>query len=88
VLPFKLFLKDREPGRRDASIAVRAGNEALAIRVSRGKVDVRLGAPPDADLTVTGKPDALLGVFSGKLDRAAVRLEGDEDVLDRILPRA
>jgi DNA-binding HxlR family transcriptional regulator len=93
VLPFKLFLRDREPARRDASVEVRAGGEAIAIRVSRGKVDVRLGALPDPDLTVTGKPDMLLGLFSGKLDRAAAkaagaRLKGDEAVLDRILPRA
>ena len=93
VLPLKLFVRDRAPQAKDTFIAVRAGDETITIALSGRAVDIRLGAPPRADLTVSGKPDALLGFLSGKLDRegakaAGVNWQGAADVLDRILPRA
>jgi len=91
VLPLKIFLKDRTPRERDASIEVRAGRESLAIELSSGAVKVRLGAPEQADATVTGKPEKLLEFFAGKLDKAAasaagIAIEGARDVLARIVP--
>lgn len=93
VLPLKIFLKDRAPREREATIEVRAGRESIAIELSGGAVRVALGAPRHADAVVTGKPDRLLEFFAGKLDKAAagaagIAFEGARDVLDRIVPSA
>jgi DNA-binding HxlR family transcriptional regulator len=87
VLPLKLLLSDRRPSDPDVNIEVRAGNEPIAINVSSGAVDVRLGAPPHADAVVTGKPDGLLAVFSGKLNPKAARVDwqGPPEILERIV---
>lgn len=88
VLPLRVFLKDRASRGRDAAIEVRAGQESLAIELSGGAVNVRLGAPRHADATVTGKPEKLLEFFAGKLGKAAagVDLEGARDVISRVVP--
>jgi len=91
VLPLKIFLKDRAPRERDASIEVRAGGESLAIELSGGTVHVRLGVPKQADAIVTGKPEKLLEFFAGKLDKAAasaagIGLQGARDVVGRVVP--
>jgi len=93
VLPLKIFLKDRAPRERDASIEVRTGREAIAIELSGGTVKVRLGAPKHADVVVTGKPEKLLEFFAGKLDGSAasaagIGIEGARDVLGRLAPLA
>jgi DNA-binding HxlR family transcriptional regulator len=89
VLPLKIFLTDRRPKDPGVSVEIRAGNETIAVDVSGGVVDVRVGASRHPDAVVSGKPDKLLAVFIGKLNpkAAGVDWQGPIEILERIVGR-
>ncbi len=92
VLPLRLYLKDRLPHKARVGIDVRAGDESIAIVVSDGRVDVRLGRAEAPTAVVTGKPETVLQLFTGRValkDALADGLswEGPREPLDRVVAR-
>lgn len=90
ILPLKLYLKDRTPHKPRIGIAVRAGNESIAISVSGGRVDVRLGHTETPAAMVSGKPDTVLRLFTGRVElpealREGLTWEGALDALERVV---
>jgi hypothetical protein len=75
------------------SIEVRAGGSPVVIEVSGGFVRARLGSSSASDLVLSGEPQLILALFSGRVtgtDAASRGLStsGDANVLDRVLPGA
>jgi DNA-binding HxlR family transcriptional regulator len=90
--PVSLFLRDGDPDAPPVSIALRTPGDPAVIEVSAGEVRTRLGTCPSPDLVLTGEPQLILALFSGKRDIADVtagglRITGDRGVLRRVLPR-
>jgi DNA-binding HxlR family transcriptional regulator len=91
VLPLKLFLRDSSPGEADIDVELHTGNETITISSLRGSIDVRLGAAGKASAVVTGKPETLLQLFTGRIDlrRAQTRgvgWTGSWEALQRVVP--
>ena len=91
VLPLRLFLMDTKPEEDDAQIEIRVGGEIITIAASKGTIDVRLGTADGAAAVVTGKPEALLQLFAGRIDLAGaqssgIRWLGPADLLHRVVP--
>jgi DNA-binding HxlR family transcriptional regulator len=93
VPPLKLHLADSRPGDPASSIEVRVGDEAISIRADRGTVDIRPGHAERPDAVVTGKPQAILNLFAGRIDpdktkAAGLRIQGEWGAVLRVIPRA
>jgi DNA-binding HxlR family transcriptional regulator len=90
--PVEEFLRDREPGRPPATIELRTPSGPAVIEVAGGQVRVAVGpAAVVPDLVLTGGPQLILGVITGKLPVAeavarGLEIDGDESVLARVLP--
>ena len=71
------------------NIELRAGGELITITASNGAIDIRLGAAQGtAAAVVTGKPETILQLFTGRFDlpaalAAGVRWEGAPEILRR-----
>jgi DNA-binding HxlR family transcriptional regulator len=92
VLPLRLYLKDRSPDKPRMGIDVRAGDESIAIVVSGGRVDVRLGHAETPAAVVSGRPDTVLQLFTGRIGlpdalSAGLLWEGPRAALDRVVAR-
>jgi DNA-binding HxlR family transcriptional regulator len=92
VLPLKLLLVDAKPDQPKVVIELRVGGEAITVTAAGGQIDVHLGAAERADAVVTGRPDVILQLLSGKLDlsaakAAAVQWRGAAEVLQRVVPK-
>jgi DNA-binding HxlR family transcriptional regulator len=88
VLPLRKLLN----GGAEASVAVRADGEAIAIRSGGGRVEVSLGPAPDASTRVEGPARPVFRLLTGRigLEAAAglgVRVEGDRRSLAGLVPR-
>jgi DNA-binding HxlR family transcriptional regulator len=93
VLPLKLVLADGRPGDSKIDVELRTGSEPITIVVANGAIDVRLGAADHAAAVVTGKPETLLQLFSGRIDlneavAAGMRWEGPPEILHLMVPTA
>ena len=91
--PAETLLKDSEPQGPPVTVALNAGGEAMLLEVSGGEIIAREGSVEHPDATLTGTPEAVLGVLSGRLDLPAARamgleLGGDESVIHRLQPLA
>jgi DNA-binding HxlR family transcriptional regulator len=91
VLPLRLYLVDSEPQGKDLRIEIRAGAESIVIEARRGSIDVRLGAAADPHVVVSGTPENILQLFSGRIGlpaalRAGVKWQGAKEALTRVLP--
>jgi DNA-binding HxlR family transcriptional regulator len=89
----EMSLADREPDADPVTIQVLVDGEAAVLETSEGSVHAKLGQAEDADATVRGPAQAVLGLFTGQigLDLAAamgVECEGDRAALERLLPDA
>lgn len=92
VLPLRLYLVDCEPQSADLQIELRAGAERIVIEARHGSIDVRLGAASDPHVVVSGTPENILQLFSGRIGlpaalRAGVKWQGAKEALMRVLPR-
>jgi DNA-binding HxlR family transcriptional regulator len=90
-LPVRMFLSDSSPGGPPATIQIRAGSESAVIEVADGAVTTRLGTEPSPDASLTGPPQLVIAVLSGRLSPEAaeeqgLRREGSPSVLARVLP--
>jgi DNA-binding HxlR family transcriptional regulator len=89
--PVGEFLRDRDPGGPPAAIELRPPCGPAVIEVAGGEVQARTGTAPAPDLILTGGPQAILAVLTGKLSAAraaglGLELSGDTSVLHRVLP--
>ena len=93
VLPLKLLLVDNAPERAQSCIELRMPNESIAIKVERGKIDVRLGNSDSPAAVVTGKAELILQLLAGRIsvdDATAkgLRLQGSAGTVRRVIPAA
>lgn len=90
--PVATFLVDAQPAGPALAIEVQAGEGPMTIEAVDGELRVRPGAAPDPDLRLSGPPQAVLGVLTGKLtldDGRALGLQcdGDAGALARLAAR-
>ena len=91
VLPLELLLTDRHPDRPPLAIEVRCSDGAVTVETGAGGLHVRPGGAVRPALVLTGPPDVVLGVMTGRLtpaDAAArgLRHAGDVKALRRFMP--
>lgn len=91
--PVRALFGERDPRRPTVTVEVRADGSALTVESVGGDVRVRPGQPTEPDVVVTGPPDAILGLLSGRLDhrvaaRRGVTVVGDPRILRRLRPNA
>jgi DNA-binding HxlR family transcriptional regulator len=91
-LPVELFLADHAPGEPSIVIQVNTGEEPMLIEAADGEIRVRPGRVDRPDATLSGAPQTLLALLSGRLNvaqarRRGVQYRGDQRILERLLPR-
>ena len=91
LLPAAIHLKDHAPNRPPVTLEVRSGGEAITIEATAGVVKVRPGAASTPDAVLTGPPQTIIAVLTGKLGlaeaaAAGLRYEGDPATLRRLRP--
>lgn len=92
-LPVELFLTDAAPDSPPVTIELRTGDEPMLIETVDGSVRARPGAAEEPDLVLSGEPQLVVGLLSGRLALADARAhglecEGDADALRRLQARA
>jgi DNA-binding HxlR family transcriptional regulator len=92
-LPLSSYLSDRMPEDPAISIELRTGDEPITIEtVGDGTVRARPGSTRHAALILTGKPEPIMAMLSGKLElsgarSAGIQVDGDPGVLSRLQAR-
>jgi DNA-binding HxlR family transcriptional regulator len=89
--PVEEFLRDRDPGGPPATIELRTPSGPAVIEVAGGAVSARTGTAAAPGLILTGGPQAILAVLTGKLTVASaaglgLEVSGDTGILRRVLP--
>ncbi len=92
ALPVRLYLTDRQPNRRPVTIQVRSGDQPMVIETVGGRALARPGTATKPDAVLTGTPDLVMGVLSGRLGLPAARarglsFQGDYAAVRRLQPR-
>jgi DNA-binding HxlR family transcriptional regulator len=92
TLPAEFFLSDQAPDQPPITIEVRAGEESILIETVNGGIRTRPGTADQPDAVISGPPQPILGLLSGRLNLARARkrglkYEGDPGVLRRLLPQ-
>ena len=62
--------------RPDLQVEVRTGDEVLTLSSTAGSVEVRTGPAPSPDVVVTGRPELIVGLMSGALDKEIAMSQG------------
>jgi DNA-binding HxlR family transcriptional regulator len=93
ALPVQLYLRDHTPDRPPIAIELRAGEERITLETIDGSVRTCPGPASDPDLILTGTPQLVVGLVTGRLDLATARArglecQGDAGVLRRLRPDA
>ena len=93
ALPIKMHLVDRMPHRPPITIQLRCGDEPIVVEVGNGEIHTRPGTVVEPDATISGPPQLVVGVLTGKLAPGAARTaglkyEGNPDHLRRVVPAA
>jgi DNA-binding HxlR family transcriptional regulator len=91
--PARWFLADTAPEEPPIAIEVRTGDEPMVIETAEGSVRSRLGSVESPDLVLSGAPELVIGLLSGRLtveDARAqgLRCEGSLEALQRLKPAA
>lgn len=88
-LPIKLWFSGVDPLRPELEVEIRTGDETITIESRGGEVRSRVGQALSPDVVVSGPPDAIVGLLSGR-DEPKVALEngahilGDFRLVDRL----
>jgi DNA-binding HxlR family transcriptional regulator len=87
------FLTDNSPEEQPVEIEVRTGDEPMVIETADGSVRTRLGSAESPDLVLSGAPQLVIGLLSGRLTLADARTqglgyEGSLKALARVKPAA
>ena len=72
----ELMLTDRQPDASPVTVELQTGDQPIVIETRDGTVHTRLGPADAADLTITGPPKPILGLFLGLLQPADARASG------------
>jgi DNA-binding HxlR family transcriptional regulator len=93
AMPLGLYLTDRTPDRAPVTIEVRSGDQPMTIETAGGAVRTRPGAAERPDAVLSGPPELVVAVLTGRLDLAEARArglqyKGDPKTLRRVQPRA
>lgn len=91
AMPLELHLRDRKPHRAPITIEVRSGDQPMLIETVDGEVRTRPGSADHPDAVLTGPPELVVGVLTGRLDLADARArgleyDGDPKTLRRVQP--
>jgi DNA-binding HxlR family transcriptional regulator len=87
-MPLALMFAGNDPGRPEVEVEIRTGDEALTLGSRGGQVTARRGVAVSPDLVLTGPPDTMVGMLSGRLDKRAALEQGASILGDfRILAR-
>lgn len=86
ALPIEMIFGGVDTDRPPFVAEIRSGGGTITMESSDGKVRVREGAAEAPDLVVTGSPEAVIGLLSGRLgrlsaERQAVSILGDVETL-------
>ena len=77
LLPMRLYLRDRAPSRPPVRIQVHISGEPMLVEtVGDGAVRARPGSTDDADATLAGAPNVVMGVLGGRLSLPQARARG------------
>jgi DNA-binding HxlR family transcriptional regulator len=92
ALPAKLHLTDHAPERPPIAIELRCGDAPMVIETVDGDVRMHEGSATHPDVVLTGTPEVIVGVLTGKVtiaeaQRVGLRHEGNLNALRRVLPR-
>jgi DNA-binding HxlR family transcriptional regulator len=92
VLPIEAHLTDNTPERPPITIELRTGDEAMLVETIDGRVRARPGKADHPNAVLTGTGSQVIGLLTGRLDlaeamRRGLQVEGDREVIDRVLPR-
>lgn len=90
ALPLK-HLRDGTPDRPPVTIELRTGDEPMVIETVDGSLHTRLGSALSPDAVLTGRPELIVGVLTGRLELADARAaglqyDGDPETLRRVQP--
>ena len=93
VLPLKLLLVDRSRSDPKVCIELQVDHESIVIEADNGVIEVRLGTSAHPDVVVTGKPDPMLQLLSGRMSFAAasesgVTVQGSLQKVLRVIPQS
>jgi DNA-binding HxlR family transcriptional regulator/putative sterol carrier protein len=91
--PAETFLTDAEPQGPPVTVELNAGGAPTLLEVGGGEVRARAGSVERPDATLSGSPNALLGLLTGRLDLGTacalgLELRGDESAVRRLQPLA
>lgn len=75
-MPLALMFGGNDPNRPEIEIEVRTGDAVLTLDSRAGRVKVRQGVAISPGLVLTGPPDTMVGVLSGRLDKKAALAQG------------
>jgi DNA-binding HxlR family transcriptional regulator len=89
ALPVAMMFGGTDPGRPDLAVEIRSEGETVSMVSKGGVVSFRPGPASRPDLVVSGPPDAIIGLLSGRLSAEAaaehgVTILGDARNLDRL----
>jgi DNA-binding HxlR family transcriptional regulator len=92
VLPLKLFLIDRCPSEPKLCIELQVNRESIVIEVDKGAIEVRLGTSAHPNAVVSGQPEPILQLLSGRMTfkaafEAGLRLKGPQQTVQRVIPQ-
>ena len=76
ALPLAAMFPGEDPSRPELTVEVRCGTDTMTVRSTGGRVAVERGAAAAPDLVLTGPPDAIVGLFSRRLDVAEAKARG------------
>ena len=90
--PINFLYEGVDKSRPPLTIEVNSGDAPMTIESAAGRVRMLRGRPASPDVVLSGPPDAVVGLLSGRLDRAAaakggVTVRGDVRKLASLRPR-
>jgi DNA-binding HxlR family transcriptional regulator len=65
-----------DPSRPDTTIEIRTGESPMTIVSTRGRVQLQPGPADSPDLAISGPPEGVLGLLTGRLDKATATERG------------
>ena len=80
-----------DPRRGDLAVEIHVGERPMALISSGGRVHLTAGTTSTPDITLTGPPDAVIGLIAGAVSRGdaehlGVVIDGDARALSRLRP--
>jgi DNA-binding HxlR family transcriptional regulator len=74
--PIGILFPGVDASRPELTIEVRSGDQPMTIRSEGGRVEVEPGQASAPDLVLTGPPDVVIGLLTGRIEIAEARARG------------